>query len=106
VVEAAAGEDIIIPQTEGGLEPMHALYRRSCISPLLSALGRGHMKVTRLLALMSVRVLPPDPVFFNRGVSVFTNINTEEDLRRAERLISRIRDRGDAGSGPRRGARD
>ncbi len=87
MVEAARGEDIIIPQTEGGLEPMHALYRRSCISPMLTALGRGHMKITRLLAVFSVRVLPPDPVFFNRGVSVFTNVNTEEDLRRAERLI-------------------
>jgi molybdopterin-guanine dinucleotide biosynthesis protein A len=106
VVEAAAGEDIIIPQTEGGLEPMHALYRRSCISPMLAALGRGHMKITGLLALLQVKVLPPDPVFFNRGVSVFMNINTEEDLRRAERLIQRGGDRGDAGSGPRRGARD
>ena len=101
VVEAAAGEDIIIPQTEGGLEPMHALYRRSCISPMLAALGRGHMKITGLLALLQVLVLPPDPVFFNRGVSVFMNINTEEDLRRAERLIRRGGDRGDAGSGPR-----
>jgi molybdopterin-guanine dinucleotide biosynthesis protein A len=106
VVEAAAGEDIIIPQTEGGLEPMHALYRRSCISPMLAALGRGHMKITGLLALLQVKVLPPDPVFFNRGVSVFMNINTEEDLRRAERLIRRGGDRGDAGSGPRRGACD
>ncbi len=106
VVEAAAGEDIIIPRTEGGLEPMHALYRRSCISPMLAALGRGHMKITGLLALLQVKVLPPDPVFFNRGVSVFMNINTEEDLRRAEGLIRRGGDRGDAGSGPRRGARD
>ena len=106
LVEAAAGEDIIIPQTEGGLEPMHALYRRSCISPMLAALGRGHMKITGLLALLQVKVLPPDPVFFNRGVSVFMNINTEEDLRRAERLIRRGGDRGDAGSGPRRGACD
>jgi molybdopterin-guanine dinucleotide biosynthesis protein A len=106
VVEAAAGEDIIIPRTEGGLEPMHALYRRSCISPMLAALGRGHMKITGLLALLQVLVLPPDPVFFNRGVSVFMNVNTEEDLRRAERLIRRGGDRGDAGSGPRRGACD
>jgi molybdopterin-guanine dinucleotide biosynthesis protein A len=111
VVEAAAGEDIIIPQTEGGLEPMHALYRRSCISPMLTALGRGHMKIAGLVrarmkiadvfAMLRVSVLPPDPAFFNRGVSVFINVNTEEDLRRAERLIRRGGDRGDAGSGPR-----
>ncbi len=116
VVAAAAGEDIIIPQTEGGLEPMHALYHRSCISPMLTALGRGSMKIAGLVrsrmkiadvfAMVRVLVLPPDPVFFNLGVSVFTNINTEEDLRRAEGLIRRGEDRGDAGSGPRRGAGD
>ena len=116
VIGAEAGEDVIIPQTEDGLEPMHALYRRSCISPMLSALGRGHMKIAGLVrgtmkiadvfAMVSVKVLPPDPVFFNRGLPVFTNINTEEDLRRAESFIRRGRDRGDAGGGPRRGARD
>jgi molybdopterin-guanine dinucleotide biosynthesis protein A len=103
VVAAAQGEDVIIPQTEGGLEPMHALYRRSCISPFLAGLGRGHMKIDRLLSLLTTRVLPPDPVFFNRGVSVFTNINTEEDLRRAEKLVQRGGDRPDAGGRPRRG---
>ncbi len=90
---------------------MHALYRRSCISPMLTALGRGHlkiagivrerMKIADVFAMLSVKMLPPDPVFFDRGVSVFTNVNTEEDLRRAERLIRRGDDRGDAGSGPR-----
>ena len=77
VVEAAAGEDIIIPQTEGGLEPMHALYRRSCISPMLTALGRGHMKIAGLMrgrmeiadifAMLQVLVLPPDPCFSTGG---------------------------------------
>lgn len=106
VLDAAAGEDIVMPRTEDGIEPMFALYRRSCISPLLAAIGRGHMKIARLLDLFTVRILPSDPVFFKMGVSVFTNINTEEDLRRAERLILRLRDRADAGGGPRRGDRD
>jgi molybdopterin-guanine dinucleotide biosynthesis protein A len=116
VVDAAAGEDIIMPRTEAGLEPMHALYHRSCISPMLTAIGRGSMKIAGLVrgrmkiadvfAMVQVKVLSPDPVFFNRGVSVFTNINTEEDLLRAEGLVRRGGDQGDAGSGPRRGARD
>jgi molybdopterin-guanine dinucleotide biosynthesis protein A len=87
VVGAACGEDMVIPRTEGGFEPMHALYRRSCISPMLTALQRGSARIVGVLALLSVRVLPPDPVFFNRGTSVFTNVNTEEDLRRAELLV-------------------
>lgn len=87
VVDAAHGEDIVIPKTEGGFEPMHALYRRSCISPMLTAIERGNMKIRSLLAMLPVKILAPNPVFFNDGVSVFTNINNEEDLRRAERLL-------------------
>jgi len=86
-LNASRGEDIVIPRTEGGFEPMHALYSRSCISPMLTAIERGEMKVSAILPLLSVRVLPPNPVFFNRGISVFTNLNTEEALRHAERLL-------------------
>ncbi len=106
VVAAAKGEDIVMPRVEGVLEPMHALYRRSCISPLLTELVRGHMKIIRLVDLFTMRVLPPDPVFFNRGMSVFMNINTEEDLRRAEEFVRRDGNRPDAGGTPRRSARD
>jgi len=87
VVDAWRGEDIVIPRTDAGLEPMHSLYGRSCISPILSAIERRNMKVIDLLSLVPVKVLPPGPIFMNRGVSVFTNINTEEDLRIARRLL-------------------
>jgi molybdopterin-guanine dinucleotide biosynthesis protein A len=105
-IASPRGEDVIIPKTESGVQPMHALYSRSCISPLLAGLGRGHMKIARLLAMLTVRVLPPDPLFFNGEVSVFTNINTEEELRRAEKLVRRGGNQPDAGGGPRRGSRD
>jgi len=81
------GEDITIPRTEGGFEPMHAIYGRSCISPMLTAIERREMKVSAIFPLLSVRVLLPNPVFFNRGMSVFTNVNTEEALKHAERLL-------------------
>jgi len=87
VLAESRGEDIIIPRTEGGFEPLHALYSRSCISPMLTAIERGEMKINAIFPLLSVRVLPPNPVFFNRGTSVFTNVNTEEALKDAERLL-------------------
>jgi GTP:adenosylcobinamide-phosphate guanylyltransferase len=39
-------------------------------------------------------------LFLNKGVSIFTNINTEEDLALAERLISERDDTGDEGVRP------
>lgn len=81
------GEDIIIPKTEAGYEPLHAIYNRSCISPMLSALERGRMKITSLFPLLTVKAVDDKESFRNHGVSVFTNVNTEEDLSRASNLI-------------------
>jgi len=87
VVEENRGEAVTIPRTEAGFEPMHAMYHRSCIPVMLAAIDRDHMKIARLLPYFSVRIVPDDPAFLNRGISVFVNINTEEDLRRAEETI-------------------
>ena len=87
VLTAARGEDIVIPKTEKGFEPLHALYNRSCISPLLSAIERGRMKIPDIFPLLSVKVVEGKEVFASQGLSIFTNINTEEDLSRAQSLI-------------------
>jgi len=87
MVDRVHGQQIVIPKTEAGFEPLHAIYHRSCLSPMLTALGKGHMKVSRLLPFFCVETVPSNPSFFNRGVSVFTNVNTAEDLSSAERAL-------------------
>ena len=86
-VSEVHGEQIIVPKTEAGFEPMHAVYHRSCLSTLLSAIEQDHMKVSRLFPFFCVKPVPSNPLFFNNGVSVFTNINTWEELTRAERVL-------------------
>jgi molybdopterin-guanine dinucleotide biosynthesis protein A len=81
------GEDIIIPSTSKGFEPMHAIYNRSCISRMLTAITYGRMKLQDLFPFLSVKYVKENELFLNKGVSVFTNVNTEEDLARAEELI-------------------
>ncbi len=81
------GEQIIIPKTEAGYEPMHAIYHRSCISAMLVAIEQGRMKVTDLFPFFCVKTVAPSASFFNRGVPVFRNINTREDLRLAEEAL-------------------
>jgi molybdopterin-guanine dinucleotide biosynthesis protein A len=81
------GEQVILPRTDGGFEPLHAVYHRSCLSFMLTCIERGHMKIERLFPFFRVKALPPDPAFLNRGVSVFTNVNTREDLTRAEKSL-------------------
>lgn len=78
-----AGEDIIIPKTEKGYEPLHAIYNRSCISYMLTLIERGRYKVRDIFPYLSVKAVEGSPLFFCNGVSVFTNINTKEEFERA-----------------------
>ena len=94
------GEDIVMPRTDAGYEPLHAIYNRSCLPHVLRAIDRNRIKVTDLLPLLSVKVMTEPALFLNNGVSIFTNINTEEDLALAERVIRRRDDKRDEGVRP------
>jgi molybdopterin-guanine dinucleotide biosynthesis protein A len=98
MMEQAHGQDIVIPRTDAGYEPLHAVYNKSCLPPILRAIDRNRIKITDLLPFLSVKVVNEPALFVNRGVSIFTNINTEEDLALAERLISERDDTGDEGA--------
>jgi molybdopterin-guanine dinucleotide biosynthesis protein A len=87
MIDQVHGEHLIIPRTDAGFEPLHAIYHRSCLSPMLTSLERGHMKIGNLFPLFRVRTVPQNPLFFNHDIPVFTNVNTREDLTRAERAL-------------------
>lgn len=80
VLKEVHGEDIVIPRTQYGWEALHAVYNRSCLSVMLTHIGFQRLKITRILPFFSVREVGEHPAFLNKGVSVFTNINVEEDL--------------------------
>ncbi len=85
IVNKAGGEDVIIPRTPEGLEPLHAMYGRACLAPALYLLEHGRFRIMDLFAYVKVKELAPDPSFRNRGLSVFTNINNRGDLDRFAR---------------------
>jgi molybdenum cofactor guanylyltransferase len=80
MADEATGEDIIIPKTKLGFEPLHAIYNRSCIAHFLRLVGQGKFKVVEVLPFVSVKVLKEEPCFLRNGNSVFTNVNAMNDL--------------------------
>ena len=97
IIDQVHGEDIVIPRTDAGYEPLHAVYSRSCLPHMLRAIDCNRIKITDLFPFLSVKVVREPTLFLNKGVSIFTNINTEEDLALAERLISERDDKGNEG---------
>jgi molybdopterin-guanine dinucleotide biosynthesis protein A len=82
--------DAAIPQTDGGTEPFHAVYRRAtCLPAILEAIQAEKWRVdawfpqARLHFLTSEEVLRYDP-----DQLAFWNVNTPEDLLQAEQLAA------------------
>ena len=84
LVERAEGYDAVVPEWEGRLQPLLAVYRTS-VQPLLARqLAEGRRRITdlfdhvRTLRVSEAEVRRLDP----EGLS-FLNVNTPEDYRRA-----------------------
>ena len=80
------GADVVIPSTLGGLEPLHAIYRReTCLPVFRSALEAGQFKLIGWLPQVHVRLVPPEETArFDPNGLAFWNLNTPEDFHQAE----------------------
>jgi molybdopterin-guanine dinucleotide biosynthesis protein A len=85
---SAGGGDVVIPESPNGLEPLHAVYRRDTCLPLVrEALSQEQRRLVAWFERANVRVMTQAEVAeFDPGQTAFFNINTPEDLARAEQL--------------------
>ncbi len=79
--------DVVIPQSEEGLEPLQALYRReTCLPAIETALVAGQWKVIAWFPQVKVKTLTPVEVApFDPHRLIFWNLNTPEEFTEAER---------------------
>jgi molybdopterin-guanine dinucleotide biosynthesis protein A len=81
--------DVVVPETEKGLEPLFAVYSRRCIKPFRESIEQQKFKISRVFSTMRVRTVPEtrlrrkDPDLIS-----FFNINAPEDLTRATQLAA------------------
>ena len=86
-----AGVDLVLPRLNDMVEPLHAVYAKSCLAPLERLLGEGHMRFNALFGLVRVRYVEAEEIdrFDPRRLSFF-NVNTGADLERAQQLAKEI----------------
>ncbi|GAB4244113.1 MAG: formate dehydrogenase accessory sulfurtransferase FdhD [Deltaproteobacteria bacterium] len=77
------GADVVVPESEGGLEPLHAVYRKSVLPAVEEALRDGRFRVVSFFDKVRVRRVPRAEVerVDPRGTA-FRNINTPEEYYR------------------------
>lgn len=88
--------DVVIPRSQDGLEPLHAVYRRStCLKPVQQALELGNNKMIAWFPEVKVRELSMAEVErIDPNGLAFRNVNTPEEFMEAERLAQRELEQG------------
>ena len=90
VLDQAMSGDIVIPDLAGKLQPMHAVYAKTCLPLLRSLVEAGRLKVQDLCMSPQLRVHRiPEAAFrdVDPELRSFFNINTPADLAKAKKWI-------------------
>ncbi len=92
LVEGSAGRDAFLPESDGrrGVEPLCAVYGPACAAAIERQLERGDLRAIGFHADVKVGTLPLERVrAFGEPEELFLNVNTPEDLQRAEAVWRR-----------------
>ena len=94
VIERAPLADVVVPESGGRFETLHACYAKACLGPIETRLRQGRLKITgffddvRVLAIHDEEVAP-----FRSPEVLFMNVNTPEELDRARELVGSLEPR-------------
>ncbi len=94
-----AEADAAIPHSAEGTEPFHAVYRRdTCLPHVRSALEAGKRRVDAWFDQVNVRYLEPEEIeTYDPDGLAFLNINTLEELSKAEEIARNIDSKNQVG---------
>lgn len=80
--------DVLVPKWQGRLEPLHAIYSKDCLAPIEGLLKRGDLKILHFFDQVSVRYVVDEELDrYDPDHLSFLNINTPDDLKRAEAIL-------------------
>jgi molybdopterin-guanine dinucleotide biosynthesis protein A len=83
--------DVVVAELEGRFQPMHALYSQAC-KPFLQVMAeRQDLKIQNLFLRQELRITAigvRELALLKSGMRSFQNINTPDDLARAEAEIA------------------
>jgi molybdopterin-guanine dinucleotide biosynthesis protein A len=89
LVGLSPGYDIVIPRTEDGLQPLHAVYSRKCLPFMENLLREGNLKILDFFHRVKKREVPSEEILLlDPQLASFLNLNTPEDLVRIQSILS------------------
>lgn len=89
--------DVVIPQGENGLEPLHALYGKPCLGPMEESLSSNRRRIISFFPQVQVQQMAKEQIAaIDPDFDSFRNVNTPEDYYqlRAEYASFSVEERG------------
>jgi molybdopterin-guanine dinucleotide biosynthesis protein A len=83
-----SGDDVIVPASGSYFQPLCAVYSKRCVPFIEEQLHQGDLKADHLFDKIKLKKIPYERFeAFDPGLNSFFNVNTMEDLHRANQLI-------------------
>jgi len=81
LIENVANEDVIVPRTKDGLQPLHAIYSKNCVDAIRRSIDEGKSKIIDIYDQVNVKIVDEkDFLCFDPGRESFINVNTPQEL--------------------------
>lgn len=88
LAQLAPGFDAVVPRVQGNIEPLHAVYSKSCLAVIQQQMEQGNLRIRDVLNAVRVRYVAEEEIDrFDPERLSFFNINTAADLKRARELL-------------------
>lgn len=83
--------EVVIPRRGGKLQPLHAIYAKSCAGPVREALGAGEKRMISFFPRIQTWIVEQEILdqYDPDGLSTF-NVNTPDELTQAEQLLGEM----------------
>ena len=93
MIKLSPGFDAVVPRLgEGRVEPLHAIYSRSCLGIMKTEIEHNHLQISHSLTMLRVRYIErAECQKFDPQLLSFFNINNQSDLDRAITLAAENR---------------
>jgi len=85
LIKQANEYDVIVPRTEDGLQPLHAVYSKNCLESIKNIIGIGKYKIIDFYPLVKTKIIE-ESEFISLDINLnlmresFVNINTPGEL--------------------------
>jgi molybdopterin-guanine dinucleotide biosynthesis protein A len=87
MAQIASAFHAIVPRINSKVEPLCAVYSKSCLAPIQELLEQNERSITGLFDVVPVRYVEEDEINrFDPEHLSFFNINSQDDLERARKL--------------------